>query len=297
MQDLDWDDLRFVLGVARSGSLAAAARRLKVNESTVGRRLARSEAKLGARLFERSQGRLVPTEAGVTAAASGERVEREVQSLRAAVAGTDSLAAGLVRITAVPILVNRVLVPALPILLRTHPGLQVDLIADPRDLSLTRRETDIALRMARPRKELRTLARRVGLLEYGVFGPAGCSAEDLPWITYEDAMAGLPQSRWIAEKSASHATPLRATDAESILQAVASGLGKSLLPIPIAARMGGLERLDDGVPALSREIWLLVHPELRDLVRIRVVLEWLAATAAMLSSTATGPTSGAGSRL
>lgn len=155
MQDLDWDDLRFVLAVARGRSLAGAARRLRVNESTVGRRVARMEQRLGARLFERIAGSLTPTEAGDRVIAGAERVELELQAVAGAVSGTDRLAAGSVRLTAVPIVVNRILVPALPSLLSAHPDLRVELIAEPRDLSLTRRETDIALRLARPEDELR----------------------------------------------------------------------------------------------------------------------------------------------
>ena len=72
MQDLNWNDLRFVLAVSRSQSLAGAARRLGVNESTVGRRIAQAERRLGARLFERSQGLLYPTEAGAAVVAGAE---------------------------------------------------------------------------------------------------------------------------------------------------------------------------------------------------------------------------------
>ena len=167
--------------------------------------------------------------------------------------------------------------PALPPLLERHPRLRVELIAEPRDLSLTRREADIALRLARPRKEQRALARRIGRLDYAAYAPAEGEIEGLPWITYEDRMADLPQWRWITERSAAEGTlaALAVNDAEALLQAVRAGLGKSLLPLAIAEREPGLRRLGATQPALSRELWLMVHPELRDLVRIRVVMDWL----------------------
>ena len=152
MLELNWNDLRFVLALARSQSLAGAARRLGVNETTVARRVAQAEQRLSARLFERNLGRLHPTEAGTAVVAGAERVELEVQALESATSGADRLAAGSVRVTSVPIIVNRILVPALPRLLRDHPQLRVELIAEPRDLSLTKREADIALRLARPRR-------------------------------------------------------------------------------------------------------------------------------------------------
>lgn len=279
MQALDWHDLRFVLAVARSRSLAGAARRLGVNESTVGRRVARAERRLDARLFERGPGRFHPTAAGRAVVAGAERVELEVQALEGAVSGADRLAAGTVRLTSVPIVVNRVLVPALPRLLRDHPQLRVELIAEPRDLSLTKREADIALRLARPRKDLRAVARRIGRLDYAVYRPARESGGPLPWITYEDAMADLPQWRWMAEQPVGDRDappPVTVNDAEAIIGSVKAGLGKSLLPVAVADREPGLVRLDDALAPLSRELWLMVHPELRNLVRIRVVMDWLA---------------------
>lgn len=277
MQALNWNDLRVLLALARCQTLAAAARQLGVNESTVGRRLAAAEERLGTRLFERSLGLCRPTEAGAAVVAGAERVELEVQELEAAAAGRDRLAAGTVRLTSVPILVNRFLLPAVPSLLRAHPQLRLELIAEPRDLSLTKREADVALRLARPRKELRAVARRVGRLDYAVYGPKRKKADRLPWITYEDSMADLPQWRWIADRLGTEdgVSPVLVNDAEAILQGVKAGLGKSLLPIAVAERESGLIRLDQGAPVLSRELWLMVHPELRDLTRVRVVMDWL----------------------
>lgn len=285
MQAIDWQDLRFVLAVARCGTLAGAAKQLAVNETTVARRVARLEAQLGARLFERGQGILTPTDAGRRAASAAERVELQVQACSQAIAGTDQRAAGTVRVTSVPILVNRVLVPALPTLRRAHPSLQLELVAEPRDLSLTKREADIALRLARPRREHRALARRIGHLAYAVYGPAEHDGACLPWITYDDAMAALPQERWMTarrSRDGAEPPPLRVNDAEAVLQAVRAGLGKSLLPTAVAERLPGLVRQEPGPPVLTRELWLLVHPELRGLGRIQAVVEWLSGLAAKL---------------
>lgn len=285
MRDMNWDDLRFVLAVARTGSLAAAGRRLGVNESTVARRIAKAEARLRARLFERTPAGLAPTEAGAAIIRGAERVELEVQAAEKAATGVDDLAAGLVRVTSVPVIVNHVLAPALPELLARHPPLRIELNADARDLSLTRREADIALRLARPRGETRAIARRVGRLDYAVYGSSSKSAGASPWITYDDSMADLPQARWIAGRLAAGedaAAPVAVGDAETILHCVTAGLGKSLLPVAIGDRQPGLVRLEDGPAFLSRELWLLIHPDLRDLVRIRVVVEWLARTAGRL---------------
>lgn len=280
MPEFNWDDLRFLLALTRSGSLAGAAKRLGVNESTVARRIARFEAELGARLIDRSGGSLRPSEAGARVLAAAERVERETQAIASQVSGEDSRVAGTVRLTAVPLLVNRVLTPALPDLLRDHPALEIELVAEPRDLSLTKREADIALRLARPRTEARNLARRIATLDYTVYGPAEPDAETLPWVTYEDSLTDLPQARWIAERLNAEGTApaqVKVNDAEGLLQSLRAGLGKSLLPARIAAEDAKLRELDGYPRGPSRELWLITHPELSGLPRIRAVADWLAA--------------------
>jgi DNA-binding transcriptional LysR family regulator len=277
MQPIAWDDLRYVLALARFGTIAEAARHLSVDEATVGRRIARIERQLGAQLFDRARGRLAPTKAGTAAAERAERVEQEVEGLIAAATGADRVAAGRVRVTAVPAIVNRLLLPALPLLLAPNPGLAVDLIAEPRDLSPVKREVDVAVRLARPVRELRTIARRIGDLVYAVCGAPGHDPDNLPWITYEDLMTDLPQARWIADciTAGGAEAPVRVNDAEGIISALQQGIGKSLLPIVIGDAVQGLIRLEDAAPPLVREIWLLTHPELRGLPRIQVVVDWL----------------------
>jgi DNA-binding transcriptional LysR family regulator len=304
LQATNWNDLRYLLAVAEGGTLSAAARRLRVDETTVARRLAAAEAALGARLFERVDGAMRPTQAGEAAIAHAERIEREVQALHGRIAGADAAVAGTVRLTAVPIVVNRLLVPALPALLAAHPLLRLELIAEPRNLSLTKREADIALRLARPRGGGTAVARRIGRLDYAVYGPspdlpspaeAGSAkagelrrtsgpgdgdADALPWITYEEGLDELPQAKWIAAATRGAATPpaLMAGDAETIPAAVRAGLGKSLLPCAVAEREPGLRRLGDVASVLSRELWLLVHADLRRLARIAAVIKWIERT-------------------
>ena len=281
MQGLNWDDLRFILAVDRQQSLAGAARQLGVNETTVARRLAGIEACLGAKLFHRTHGILQTTDAGRIAVTNAERVELEVQALEQAVTGTVGLAAGTVRLTSVPILVNRVLVPALKPLLMQHPQLRVELVAEPRSLSLTKREADIALRLARPDKELRAITRRVGILEYAVYADAHCSKETLPWLTYDDSLNNLPQQRWLARllnQPGNSSAAVTINDAETLMQSIKAGLGKSLLPVLVGDQEPDLIRLDYDATACSRELWLMLHPDLQQLKRIRVVIDWLMAT-------------------
>ena len=285
MQMLNWNDLRYVLAISRGRTLAAAARLLSVDGTTVARRLAAAQEMIGTRLYQRlTDGTLQLTTSGQRAALHAERMEREVSALDVALAGADDVVSGTVRVTAVPIIVNHILVPAAQILLKRHSKLQLEFVADARDLSLTRREADLALRLARPRTGgTKVTARRVGTVRYDVYASASCSVRDakmLPWITYDEAMAHLPQARWIAATAArSHQSiaALHVNDAEALLEAVIAGLGRSLLPCVVADGDSRLRRIGakQGSPVLSRELWLLTHSELRRLGRIEAVVKWI----------------------
>jgi DNA-binding transcriptional LysR family regulator len=283
---INWNDLRYILAVGRNGSLSGAARALGVNETTVARRIAAVEETLGVQLFDKVQiGRLPPTRAGEIVVGHADLIERQVIELSNEVAGGDAAVAGNVRLTAVPILVNRVLVPASGGLLDRYPQLSVEIVADFRDLSLTKREADIALRFAAPNRAAgnAVLARKIGVLEFAVYATAALdadAAQRLPWIAYEPAMAHLPQARWIADEIDSGSGPpagIALNDAEGILRAVQAGLGRSLLPCMVADSVPELRRLPGGCgeQRYLRELWVLAHPERRSLARIDAVMAWL----------------------
>ena len=127
------------------------------------------------------------------------------------------------------------------------------------------------------------IARRVEMLRYAVYAAASCSVRDaktLPWVTYDDAMAHLPQARWIATTAASEDERIAAAhvdDAEALLEAVAAGIGRSLLPCVVADSDARLRRLSTGrySPLPAREVWLLAHSDLTRLGRIEAVVEWI----------------------
>jgi DNA-binding transcriptional LysR family regulator len=269
----DWNDLRLVLALARGGALSDGARRLGVDPTTASRRLRALERTLGVRVFGRADGRLMPTEAGERMLARAERVEAEVLGLDEEIGGGLARCEGMVRVTAVPVLVNRLILPRLHELLAAHPGLEIEAIAAGENLSFGRREADLALRLARPLIEA-ALCRRVGTLSYSVYAPAQRDPVDLPWITYDEAHAHLPQARWVAVQGGSAA--VRVKDAEGLLAAVRAGLGKALLPDLAAADDPLLRRACEAEAVLVREIWLLIHPEVQPLRRVRVVTGWLA---------------------
>ncbi len=186
---LDWDDLRFFLAIARTGSLTAAARELRVTQSTVGRRLASLESSLGARLLHRTPEGYVLTLAGEAILGQAERVEAEALSVERAVGGRDAQLEGIVRVAAVETLASHVLAPCFCALQSRSPEIVIELLADVRQLSLAMREADVAVRLSRFEQH-DLIARRIGGLAYGLYAsPAYLERHGEP-----DFGAGCPRA-------------------------------------------------------------------------------------------------------
>jgi DNA-binding transcriptional LysR family regulator len=214
-----------------------------------------------------------------------ETIELEIHATQGAVSGTNNRAAGSVRVTAACLYTNHVLVPNLSKLLPDNPDLRIELVADGRDLSLIDREADVAIRLMRPDTASRAIVKHIGTMSYGIYAAASHATRALPWIAYDERLADLPQARWITEQAARDGagTPqLLINDAETLLYCLHQGFGKSVLPVDVGDHQPGLVRLDDGAKKMSREVWLMVHPELRKLTRIRIVMNWLEEVARIL---------------
>lgn len=268
---MDWDLLRYILEVGRCGTLSAAARRLEVAQTTVTRRLSAAEDQMGGPLFSRIEGRFLPTAAGEAVLARAERMEEEAIAAAAAVTETTQRPSGPVRLTAVDSIITLVVVPMLPDLRQRFPEIQPELIANPTNLSLSRRETDIALRLARPDgPELRI--RRLAEVGFAVYGAADGRGHDT-WCAYDETLAHLPEARWqAAQPDAGHVT-LRTSGATTLAAGVAHGMGRALLPCFLGDTISGVVRLSG--PVVRRELWMALQTDLARVPRIRTVADFL----------------------
>ncbi|MBS0371543.1 MAG: LysR family transcriptional regulator [Proteobacteria bacterium] len=273
---MNWDDLRFVVEIGRAGTLAAAARRLKVDQTTVARRLRALEEELGAALFERGDGHWQPTAVGTDVLQRAGRIEEDVIALlRVAEAGAGAVN-GLVRVTAVGTLIGDYLAPRLAGLYARHPDLSVELIASNDNLNVARREADIAIRLARPTRGdflIRKLADS-GFAVYGSASQDGEVAND--WVAYLDDLAHTPEMQALESLRGNGRIRLRSGNIRGLMRAIAGGIGRGILPCFLADPEPGVQRLSGPQPLLSREIWLLVHPDARQQARVAAVADWLA---------------------
>lgn len=271
---MNWDDLRFLVVIGREGTLTGAARRLKVDQTTVARRLRALEDALGTPLFERSDGRWQPTATGARVLERATRIEEDVAGLtRIADAGRPGIY-GSVRITSVGAIIAEWLVPRLPDLYARHPGLDVALVGSNDNLNVARREADIAIRLARPESG-DFLIRKLADVGFAVYAPATGEIPDA-WVCYDDDLAHTPEMRWLASRLADSRVRLRSNGVEALTRAVAAGIGQAVLPCFIADTHPGLTRQSGPAPVVTRELWLLIHPDAKHQPRVAAVAEWLA---------------------
>src|ERR1700737_3278008 len=146
----DWDGLRIFLALCRARTLAAAARKLSIDETTVARRLARLEREIGASLLERGRAGLALTAAGEAVRAAVEEMESAALTAERRALGADRQLSGRVRVTAPEILGRYFVLPALQAVHRRHPAIAIELISTIARLDVTRREADVAIRTVRP---------------------------------------------------------------------------------------------------------------------------------------------------
>ncbi|MBL8563629.1 MAG: LysR family transcriptional regulator [Gemmobacter sp.] len=147
---MDWDDLKLFLAVARAESLSGAGKALRVDPATVGRRVARLEEALGARLFAKSPQGYALTEAGARILAHAEAAELAVTGAAEELRGQDQGLTGQIRIGAPDGCANYLLPQVLARICDANPGLEVQIVALPRVFNLSKREADMAIGVSRP---------------------------------------------------------------------------------------------------------------------------------------------------
>jgi DNA-binding transcriptional LysR family regulator len=281
-----WDDLRVFLAVQRAGSHKRGARHLRVDPTTVGRRVAALESALGARLFLRTPEGLRATPAGLRLVPHAERMEAEALEAERTLLAADTRLEGSLRVTAGDGFVHFVLLPALPELRREHPLLCIELRAETRILDLSRREADVALRLVRP-KEPALIARRLGRMQLAFYagqgyldrrgsprGLAALAEHDL--IGFDSSLDDLPQTKWLLRVLPRPRYVVRATTTSAQVQACADGHGIALLPTFVASREPRLVRLLPRLAGPTRDMWGVIHADMRGSARITTFLAWLA---------------------
>ncbi|EQA7422313.1 LysR substrate-binding domain-containing protein [Yersinia enterocolitica] len=274
----DWESMRHFLAVGREKTLSGAARVLGVDHATVSRRLASLEGELQLALVERLPRACHLTDAGRHLFEIAEAMETGAFAVeRAAQAVIPSLT-GRVTLSAPPVLVTHLLAMHLSDFSTRYPGITLSVASQPQQVSLVRREADIALRLMRP-TEASSIVRRIGRMEFGIYASKRYSKLDIPsaweFITYTSEFAETPQQKWLSEIMDGRRASCEFSDINSQLVAALANAGLAALPIFIGNRHRSLFRLQADSWNFSRDVWVIFHKDLKTSVSIRAVIDFL----------------------
>jgi DNA-binding transcriptional LysR family regulator len=284
-RDLDWTLLRTLLAVAEAGSLSGAARVLGQSQPTIGRHIRSAEDKLGQLLFQRHARGLRPTPFCETILPMARDMRSAVQRLSLQVAGTSQTATGRVRLTASVFVTVHILPDILSGLQRSHPQIDVDVIASDTTENLLFHEADIALRMYRP-TQLDMVTRHLGDLQLGLYAAESYLARHGEPATAEDLrthrMVGFDRNeqllRGLRDMGFDVTRDWFATCTDNQVaywNFVVAGCGIGVGQTVVADRTPGVRRILHDLPMPVLPVWLTAHPGLRHQPRIAAVWEAL----------------------
>lgn len=277
-QHLRWEDLRLVLAIARGGTLVAAAAELGNSHPTVLRQAAQLEHRMGVRLFDRSRRGYVLTQAGEEVVGVAYRVEQEVEALERTIVGRDTRPAGLIRLTTVDSLLCGPLTSVLAAFRLRYPQIQLEVASGRAMSNLSRREADVALRAGgQPPEHLlgRKLA-RIAVAIYRARRQARKPLGDLAasdWLMPDDSLSHLASVRWLEHRQLHKRAVFRADSLLTLAQAARHGMGLAILPCYLADPDPMLARVSAPISELAGDLWLLTHPELGRVARIRSFMD------------------------
>ncbi|TAW28789.1 LysR family transcriptional regulator [Rhizobium leguminosarum] len=274
---IDWDDLRHFLALAQSGTLLGAAKQLGVEHATISRRVSSLEAGLGRKLVDRRGRRIMLT-------SDGEQVARHAALVAVQTAAIEQLGRssatelrGHVRISAPPALSSVLLAKPIAAVRRDQPGVQITLVGEKRLASLNRREADIAVRMSRPEDGDYAIV-KLGETSFHLYASKTyletVSPSDWTFIGYDETMNASPQQLRLIELAAGRSIAVRSSVLEFQAATASLGAGVVMLPDFAAPESSGLQRIEIE-QVLTREVWLVVHSDIKDVPSVRVVVDAL----------------------
>lgn len=281
-----WDLYGAFLAVMQHGSLSGASRALGVAQPTVRRQIEALEAQLGVPLFTRAPNGLTPTDLARATVPHAEAIAASARAFVRAVSSPADREAGTVRVTASEVVGAEVLPAILARLLADKPSLAIELVLDDRNQDLLRREADVAVRMIAP-TQASLVQRRAARIELGLFASeAYLARRSLPTSVTalrEHALVGPDRQRAALEalargglELAPRDFALRTDSTLAQLAAVRAGVGIGIAQVPLARAPVPLVRV---LPKLAfwLEAWVVTHEDMRDVARVRAVVEHLVA--------------------
>lgn len=274
----NWEDLRHFTVFAEEKSLSAAARRLRVDHATVARHIAALETSLRLKLVERRPRAYFLTSDGEYIAEFGKRMELESFAVERTASAGQSGISGQVSVSAPPAMATALIAPRLGELRGKYPELHMQLNGDTRNVSLMRREADIAIRLSRP-VDADLVVRKLAVVTFSLYASHAylATVDTAAWayIAYDASMDDTPQQTWLQEQAGLHPIVLRSNDLAIQAAAALTGVGIAALPDFMGGQDRGLIRVPHSGAAPEREVWIAMHSDLRGTPRIQAVMAFL----------------------
>lgn len=282
----DWDDLRYFVAVARFGSTTAAGRALTVDQSTVQRRLAQLEQRLGQPLVERHPTGYRLTPFGEQLLPHAQRVEESVRALQQVVQSTGRELTGVVRVTCPEPIVYRISrSPLLDRFHARHRGLRVEFLMSDRYLDLGKGEADVALRSG-DTTDSKLVGRKVGDSLWAVYGSESyierhgrpLRVEDLQQhalVGLDEAMAGHRATAWLRQVAPGARMAASVNSVLGLVSSAKAGVGLAPMPTALGDAEPDLVRVLGPIPELTR-IWrILTTRQLRRTARVAAFFDFM----------------------
>jgi len=289
MQRLNWDNYRFILAIYRCKTIAAAARSLGVNETTVSRRLAHTEKYLQFKLFSRSGVGLVPTDSGIDLLQRIESVKTEFDAVEAQASVGQSQVVGTVRIAGDSLLIDHVLVPQLSRVLAEFPELRVELLSSVSGEQT--RDADICVQYGEPSYSAHRSTILLGSVQYAAFAADTdykvAASSSIPWVACHRRSSACIEMEGAGTQESSEELSLQRILVDNSVTQLAclyAGLGKAMLPLGVGLHDPRLKRLDSEESVFCREIWLSCQVEYLNTPRAQVCARWLEECVAISNS-------------
>ncbi len=286
MNNMDWSILRDFIAVAETGGLSQAARKLRISQPTLSRRIAALEEQLKAQLFQRTPRGLLLTDAGEHVLAGARRVEEEALAIERQAEAAQQTLTGTVRISVTEGLGALWLPKQLAAFHAKYPSVCVEVLVDNRAANLVRREADIAVRLFRP-DQPDLIARQVGDLVIGLYGSRDYLARhgtptnvaDLKQhylVGFDESMGQHKEVQRLERCFSAEKIVHRSSSFVGQLQATLAGIGLGAHDCVLADAEPSLQRILPENFEYRMEIWLVTHADMRRSARIRAVYDFLA---------------------
>ncbi len=285
---MDWNDLRHFLAVAREGTTVGAAERLRVNQSTVSRRIAALEQALGLALFARSRDGYRLTDAGTELLPAAERLEAEAEAVERLAEQRLRRLSGILKVTASEGLANTFLSPCLREFMDLYPQIRIEVVVSDRSLDIARGEADIALRAGTQKGTGAIVVRKLRDMPWSIYAgrdyvercgcPSSARAMNGHAIVDGDGpIASLPGVLWLRRHAGEEQVVAKSNSLTHLAAAVRAGLGLGALPCSFGEPDPLLFRCIDPPRELISPLWLVTRADIRDEPRVRTFTDFIAA--------------------